>query len=67
MLVDHGKPAVEAADIADLDDEELPLLEYDVLYSNSKYKEAMKWCARVHILGADEHGAPGVVFGGGEK
>lgn len=54
-------------DIADLDDEELPLLEYDVLYSNSKYEAAMKWCARVHILGPDGDGAAGVVFGGGEK
>ncbi len=41
-MVDHGKPAVEAVDIADLDDEELPLLEYDVLYNNSKYKEAFE-------------------------
>jgi hypothetical protein len=66
-LVDHGKAVVEAVDIADLDDEELPLLEYDVLYSNSKYEAAMKWCARVHILGPDGDGAAGVVFGGGEK
>jgi hypothetical protein len=66
-LVDHGKPVVEAADIADLDDEELPQLEYDVLYSNSKDDEAVKLCARVHILGADGDGAPRVVFGGGEK
>lgn len=58
---------VEAADIDDLDNKELPPLEYDVLYSYSKYEEAMKWCARVHILGPDGDGAAGVVFGGGEK
>lgn len=58
---------VEAADMADLNNEELPLLKYSVPYSNSKYEEAMEWCARVHILGADENGAPRVVFGGGEK
>jgi hypothetical protein len=66
-LVDHGKPVVEAADIADLDDEELPPVEYEILYSNSKYEEAIKWCARVHVLGADGDGASGVVFEGGEK
>jgi hypothetical protein len=58
---------VAAADIADLDNEELPLVEYDVLCSSSRYEEAIKGCERVHILGADEEGAPGVVFGGGEK